>query len=278
MNHHIIRPYIPRVDLEAIARSIPLDQAGTSNASSESPKDQVLKTPENPSVIIQPTTDFWRVSGVEYRDGIHTFDLSKSLLDGGKGRTQDEWAKNYEDVKDKGGFYTPDYPLLYGLVKAVHSLGNNSGNSDKDEIQEFIKDSSRANWLMTLTRIAYTSKKMDKIIHNYGTGDIYNEDVDFITPDEYITKTAKPASYQKLLGTKDSVGGINEVFKWLNGTDTFAWKLNSKPKETKERVAGFDACSGWVDLYCCRNPTIAFASLGVRSARSAPSAKNLRRN
>ena len=231
-------------------------------------EEKGVEESEKSRIILQSTQDFWKISGVEYRDGVHTFDLSKSLLDEGKGRTQDEWAKNYEDVKDKDGFYTPDYPLLYGLVKAVYSLGNNSRNSDREQIQKFIKETSRANWLMTLTRIAYTSKGMDKIIHNYGTCDKYEDDVDFITPDEYMTKTGKPASYQKLLGTKDGVNEINEVFRWLNGTDIYTLKLNSKPKKTDERVAGFYADSVRVFLYCCRYPTIAFASLGVRCMRA----------
>ena len=257
MEHHIIRPYIKEVNLEELARSVPKEEVQR-----KEDKDKTAEEKAKSGVIITPATDFWQVSGVEYKNGIYPVDLSKSLLENVASKTQDKWVERYEAVKDKGDFYTPDYPLFYGLLKAVYS----SNKPEKDEIQKFIRDASRANWLMTLTRIAYTPKGLDKVIHNYGTKDMYEEDVDFITKDGKITKTGKPKSYQALLGTKDSVKEINEVFNWLNGTDAYAWKVNNKPAQLDERVAWFVAGSDRADLNCVSYPTGSNASLGVRFA------------
>ena len=118
---------------------------------------------------VRTTQDLWRIEGVNYRNGVYTVDLAKSLLDSGNAKTQEDWAKYYESVRGKSAFYTPDYPLLYGLVKALYTARDNS--SSKSEVvaaHDFLKDNARAKWLMPLTRILYKPRGTDDIIvHNY---------------------------------------------------------------------------------------------------------------
>jgi hypothetical protein len=218
-------------------------------------------SPQTPA-IITPNSRYWTLENVQYKGQNCTVDLARELLDNGNAHTQDEWASIYGTSKSQGEFYTPDYPTFYGILKAIEG-------ANLEEARQFIKDTSRANWLMTLTRIVYQpAGKDDLIIHNYGTSDKWDRSVDFITPDEWIKETKKPKSYQTLLDTSDSIQDINSLFKWLNGTDTKAWKLNSKPKSIDERVARFYAYSDGSVLYCGGNSTYANASLGVRLARA----------
>ncbi len=208
---------------------------------------------------------YWRISGVNYLGGIHTVDLMKKLLDEGREKTQDKWAAHYERKRDRDEFHTPDYPLFYGLVKALYAARDDSAQSAQIvEAQKFIKNTSRSRRIMTLTRIAYQSTGDDLVIHNYGTRDSYERHVDFITSSEWITDTSKPASYQALLDTQDSVQDIDTVLHWFNGTNTYAWKINSKPDKVIERVGGFNASSGWAGLSCYRNLMFSDPTLGVR--------------
>jgi len=230
----------------------------------------VVHTPQPSPPIIQPvspissTPEFWAISGVQYRGGVHDVLLAKSLLDGGSKKTQDNWARLYSPAKDKGEFYTPDYPIFYGLLKALYNAKDDTTKSTEiAEAQKFLKDTSRAKWLMTLTRIAYQPSDKDRVIHNFGTDDKYEEQVDFITPDEWIKDTSNPASYRALLGTEDNVQEINNVFQWLNGTNTYAWKVNSRPSSVDERVAGFYADSVRAFLSCDWGPSYTDSSLGV---------------
>ena len=211
---------------------------------------------------IQSLSDAWEISGVQYRNDIYTVDLGKALLDNGNGKTQDEWVTYSEAALDRDDFRTPDYPLLYGIVKSLYTQRNDSTKSAEiAEAQKFLKDTSRAKWLMTLTRIKYQHSN-DIIVHNHGTRSPYEKSLHFVGPDEYITDTKDIKPYQALLDTADGVDEIKGAFEWLNGTNTYLWRVNSK--DNTERVARFYANSGRAYLCCYRDPSNSNASLGVR--------------
>lgn len=44
----------------------------------------------NPQTAIQSAQDYWRVPGVNYRNGVYIVDLAKTLLDSGNAKTQDD--------------------------------------------------------------------------------------------------------------------------------------------------------------------------------------------
>ena len=131
------------------------------------------------------------------------------------------------------------------------------------EAQEFLKITSQGTRHITLTRVAYQPTGDDIIIHNCGTRARYENKVDFITSSEWIKDTRKPASYQALLGTQDSIEEINNVFQWLNGTNAYGWRVNPKSYTVDERVAGFHADSNRAYLYCDWTSTSSGFSLGV---------------
>ena len=227
-------------------------------------KKQAPQTPGNVPVITSHGAH-WHIDDILYRGENYTADLRKCLISDGAKKTQDEWAARYESVIDNNDFYTPDFPALYGIIKALYTARDDASQAAQiTEAQEFLRSTSREKFLMTLTRVAYQPTDKDIIIHNYGTRDRYEKSVDFITLNEWIKNTSKPASYQALLDTQDSVQEINSVFFWLNGTNAHSWKVNSKPDNVIERVAEFGTNPDKVNLDCGRVPAGSGSSLWVR--------------
>ena len=227
-------------------------------------KKQAPQTPGNVPVITSHGAH-WHIDDMLYRGENYTADLRKCLLGDGAEHTQDVWAARYERVIDNNDFYTPDFPALYGIVKALYTARDDAKQSSQiAKARKFLKNISRTRYLMTLTRVAYQPTDKDIIIHNYGTRARYENKVDFITPSERIKETSKPASYQALLDTQDSVQEINSVFNWLNGNNAYSWKVNPRPSDVDERVARFGAGSDRSVLSCNWNPTSSDSSLGVR--------------
>jgi hypothetical protein len=213
--------------------------------------------------VISPSNsgDFWRIN-INYRNAVYRADLSKSLLDGGIARTQQEWAKYTNDAKPKGDFYVGDMPLYFSILSAF----SKATGKDADEAREFLKKQMRAKWLMTLTRVQYNPKGSDKIIHNFYTPDIYEVQNNFIGGDSWI-KDVDTTNLEALLGNGDK-SQINAVFQKINDTDAYLWRVNSKPKKVDERVAWFGAGSDRADLDCDRGPSGSDSLLGVRMVRA----------
>ena len=224
----------------------------------------------NPTPLTQPIVvpassgDFWTVPGVNYRNNVIDVQILKNYLDAGNAKTQDDWARYSEQARAKGEFYLPDYPLFFAILERAYALKT---DSTIEEMRKKVQELSRAKWLTTTTRIKYVSKGKDKIVHNYGMSDPQELEEPFVGADGTIPAGSPETLYQKLLGTQSSVSDINSVFKWLNGTDTYIWRVNSKPSKLDERVAGFGADTGRAGLGCGRNPSGSRTGLGVRAIR-----------
>ena len=236
----------------------------------------VQSPPQNPPqgdspAGIQVFNDYWSITGVQYKGDFYVIDLSKSLLENGAVKTQDEWADLYSSAKSNNGFHTPDYPLFYGILRTLYAERNNSKYAAEiAKTQKFLKDTSRARWLMNLSRIKYQPKGKgdDIIMHNYGTPDEYQRACDFIGNDEWVKDTTTPIVYSNLLVSSDSPQQINNVFQWLNDTDAYLCRVNSRSKKkVDERVVWFYADSGRAVLNCYWDPSYSNSSLGVRVAR-----------
>ena len=233
-------------------------------------------TPDVKPVTIPPITvnpvstnaEFWTIPNVSYRGISTSVEVLKSLLDNKKCRTQDDWASYSEQARTNGDFYVPDYPLFYATLEKMFDLRDSIDYKQQvEEMRTTLQSLSRANWLMTLTRVQYSPKGKDNIIHNYGLGDKYELQESFVGEDGELPAKSSENVYQSFLGTGNSVNKIKDVFQWLNETPTYIWRLNSKPKQLDERVARFGANSGRAYLYCNGGPTSTDSSLGVRAIR-----------
>jgi hypothetical protein len=230
-----------------------------------------------PSAIVTPAQtnqQFWTIPNVNYRGAVGNVDVLKTLLDNETAKTQSDWVNYSEQSRLAGNFYTPDYPLFYATLDRALDLKDEKGYKTLiEEMRTTLQGFSRANWLMTLTRIAYQPSGKDRIIHNYGLKDNYEILQDFIGVDGVLPAGSNLNVYHALLGTTASLDRINKVFNWLNDTmSNYIFRINKKPKSVDERVAWFDAYSGGAFLSCDRVLAGSGVSLGVRFARRvAPS-------
>ena len=253
-----------RLKSEAQKRTV--DEQRNKSEDEREQEKQSRSNSQESDIIITPNSDYWTIKGVGYRGNEVDVNLSKTLLDNGSNKTQDEWAKYSTEAKKRKEFYTPDFPLYYSVLKAV-KLGQSLNQKGANEIRSTVKKFARENWLMALTRINYNQNTPDKIIHNYKQGnEEYSVDTNFIGQDGNISNLNPTKELSALLGT-DNVKEIGDVFQWLNETPTYLWRLNSRPDKQDERVARFGASSDRASLNCYRDPSDSYSSLGVRLAR-----------
>ena len=227
-------------------------------------------------ITVNPTSTnlaYWTIPNVAYRGKVGNVDVLNGLLDNGTSKTQDGWAAYSEKERASGQFYTPDYPLLYAALAKAFDLKDEKVYKQKvKEMRIVLKDLSRNNWLMTLTRIKYQPKGKDILVHNFGMKDKYEILEDFVGADGELPAGSPERVYRNLLGTTDSSDRIKKTFNWLNDTNTsYIWRVNSKPNSVDERVAWFIAGSDRAYLGCDRYPSGSDSSLGVRFVASGAS-------
>jgi len=217
----------------------------------------------NPQTAIQSAQDYWRVPGVNYRNGVYIVDLAKTLLDSGNAKTQDDWAKYTEEAKQKQDFYTGDMPLYHALFTAwFKQKDKKEDKKESEEVREFIQKQMREKWFTTLTRIAYQPQGDDLVMHNYGTKDKYEISSSIVGADRFI-ESGDSKALESILGT-GNISEINAVYNWINQTPAYIWRVNRKPSKVDERVARFGAIAVGVGLGCYGGPAVSYPSLGVR--------------
>jgi hypothetical protein len=221
----------------------------------ETPEPETLETTVSGSVT--SLAEHWEIPNVEYRNGIYTVRLAKSLLDNGNAKKQSDWIEYSKQARRNGDFYVGNMALQYSIFRAL-SLQT---NPESLEARDFIKKSMREKWLATTTRLKYDPSGNDEVIHDYGMPIQLKIGVELVGPDRFVD-TNDSNVLNALLLDKD-IARVNSVFNFLNGTNAYIWRLNSKPKKTDERVARFFAYSDWAYLGCDWDPDITNSCLGV---------------
>ncbi|MCX6748676.1 MAG: hypothetical protein NT076_03655 [Candidatus Pacearchaeota archaeon] len=146
------------------------------------------------------------------------------------------------------------------VLKPVFDL--RATDKEASNIRKFLREAMRQTYPNTLTRIAYMSEgKKDLIIHDYGTPKQTETEVDFVGSDGEIVSNLSLDACLALTGR--SPEEVRDIMKWINGTSAWVWRVNSKPRQRDERVAGFYASSGRADLDCSRRTGNSYPSLGV---------------
>ncbi|MBI4095923.1 MAG: hypothetical protein HY438_03625 [DPANN group archaeon] len=201
---------------------------------------------------------FWRIHGVQYGGKSLTVELLDGLL---PAMTQAEAGAHAKANPDK--FTAQDLPMYFGILRA---LEQQQTEWDVSAPVAFLRKSMQDNYLMTLTGIAYMPKGEDVVIHGVGTEKPYQKKVDVAGLSRQITQEDS-ACLEALVGT-GNVGAVDKVFRFINGTPTYLFRVNYKPPAVERRVARFDAYADVVGLDCDGDPQDPVTSLGVR--RVAP--------
>lgn len=170
--------------------------------------------------------------------------------------TQDRLADFYEQEKQKGNPLPTNSRQVFGVMQDAFNSGNN-------ELKNFLYNSVRNKFLLTLSRPVYNpAGQDDEIIHNYRTSDAYSISGNFVGPDCLIKNISDKRVLEASLGTSDT-GKIDETANYINKTPMHLWRVDAKPERRIERVARFNAVSYWLGLGLYVGPSYVYPSLRV---------------
>ena len=197
---------------------------------------------------VAPSESFWEIPGVVYRGETGTYRLFEAMT---QPMTQNELSELYEREKKAGNPHPADSILNFAIPLVAYNL-RKKNPEEAEELRNFLQTSFRK-YPNTLTRVIYSPSGNDRIIHNYGTSEQYSVDKKVVGKSDWLVNIPDKRVLEALLGTKN-VPQINRLFQWVNGTDAYIWRLDSKPKQEEERVAWFGAIVSRLSLTCGRNP------------------------
>lgn len=210
-------------------------------------------------------TSFYRVHGVPVgKEGkLYTVELQTDLLDNGAIRTQDQWAQFSKAELSDGRYSYLSLPQSRGLFHALRvNKDHPKAGSMIHEITDFLKQIHRKNYLITSSKVDYMPSGKDVVTHEYGLEGEHQVKAGILGPDEQIIKTADPQGYKALFETNDDITEINEDFKYINGTNAWAWKVNLRPNLKDTRVVRLVAVLGGFIVNCYGNPRGGDPALG----------------
>ena len=212
-------------------------------------QSRILYTPKSEGFFVVP--------GVVDRGETGTYRVFENMT---SSMTQDQLSELYETKNQKGNPHPVDSVLHFAIPLAAYNLKNESPN-EAEKLRQFLRQGFRQ-FPNTLTRAIYNPSGKDKIVHNHGTSDEYSSDAEIVGPDGLIAKIPDKKILESLLGT-DDIDKINEVSNWINGTNSYLWRLNSKPKNKEERVIGFCVGGDGFGLDCGRSPIVGYPAFRV---------------
>ncbi|MBA7651830.1 hypothetical protein ES703_59657 [subsurface metagenome] len=199
-------------------------------------KQEILYTP--------PNEGFWTISGVNYRGETETYRLFKKMT---PAMTQDHLSEFYGQEKAKGNPRPMNSVLHFAIMNASYNL-RNKNLKETERLRRFLQAGFQE-YPHTLTSVIYSPSGEDRIVHNHRTPDEFYIDAHVVGPDGWMKEIKDKKILESLLGTQDVVQ-IDKVSQWINRTNSFIWRLNSKPEQKHERVAGFGAGNGRLCFLC----------------------------
>lgn len=201
---------------------------------------------EAPALTWQSEPRF-RIPGVVYRGKQGNYLLFEQMT---SSMTQDSLIELYESEKAKGNPVPTDMPLIWAIATKGFELKDKNPEA-AEKLRHLLRQGFRK-WSTTLTRVHY-SPQDDCIVHNIGTSDQYTLEGNVVGPNGFVNEIPDNGVLEKLLGTRN-ISQINLVSQWINGTKSYIWRLNSKPKQLDKLVARFGADVDGLVLGCSRDP------------------------
>ncbi len=192
------------------------------------------------------------IPGVVYREQTGTYAIFEQMT---PSMNQEMLAEFYEKEKQKGNPHPTDAPLIWAIAIKSYELKNQKPEAS-ERLRKFLQQGFKIH-PNTLTRVAYNKfsgkDRKDKIIHNYKTLDEYSIYQKVVGPDGFVNYAQHKRVLEALLGTSD-VSKINRMSQWINETNNYFWRLNSKPNRKFERTAWFCVSDSRFGLNCNGGP------------------------
>ncbi len=205
-----------------------------------------------------PSESFWDVPGVSYRGETGTYRIFEQMT---PSMNQDKLAEYSEKEKQKGNPHAIDSVLHFAIFSQAYAL--RSQNPETAESLRVFLQSGLREYINTLTRVVYNpEEETDQVIHNYKTPDSYTLEGKLVGPDGWIKDFPDKRVLEFLLKIQDAKQ-INNISRWINDTNTYLWRVNSKPIQQDERVVRFNANSDRLFLDCLRDTLARYPAFWV---------------
>ncbi|MDP3734254.1 MAG: hypothetical protein Q8R37_03415 [Nanoarchaeota archaeon] len=199
---------------------------------------------------IDDSYDTFCLHNIYLNDNLYMVYWRNNMLDDEGEHRQDDWIELTRNEEWK----LPSGLVYYASLAALHYNQNHPDKKQKNLIvqcREMHAQDFEERWMMTSTRIIYTPHGKDTIIHDYGSLQPQEINVDLIGESgKFIHKNSGLENEIKaLLGTND-LEEVEQVYKALTGREPRLWRLDSRRKETLEQVLvlGIGFLDGYFDI------------------------------
>ena len=212
------------------------------------------------SIYTAPITieGYWEIEGVcangESRN-YHVFEKMTSAMN------HNRLIEYSMSEKEKGNPFVEDSIWTWAIFSRAYELRN----KHPEDIERLRKNLQLClkQYPNTLTRAVYNPEGViDKAVHNYGTPDEYILNGNLVGKDNWVNKIEDKEVLTSIIG-EENTDKLNQVSQWLNNTDAYLWRLNSKPSQQDERVVGFSALSGGLIFGCYWYPADRYPAFRV---------------
>ena len=187
---------------------------------------------------IENLPDRYRMHQVQYNNGVYVVDWSKELLDQGVSNVQQEWIEATQSTKWK----IPNLQLYHATLRALYQHREHPVKEQKEVVEElrqvFKADFTPAKpYMMTSTRIKYTTDDKDIVTHDVGYVTARKLTVSLVGPNGLINASSGlEKQMDALLGSRD-VAEIETVYEWMNDKKPYLYRFTQKPARDEERAA-----------------------------------------
>ncbi|MDP3734423.1 MAG: hypothetical protein Q8R37_04270 [Nanoarchaeota archaeon] len=194
---------------------------------------------------IESLDDGFRLYNVLYCRELYVVDWSTELLDNGRAHTQDRWLKWLKSDENEDKWQLASGPLYYAVLSALHYNRKNHPDKEQKELIQQCRamhaQDFKDHWMITSTRVIYTPQGKDKLIHDYGSQQQQEIELDFVGPDKYIRNySGLEQEVNALLGT-NNVEEVEQVYHDLTSKKPYLGRMNNKPdRERHQSLALWD--------------------------------------
>ncbi len=225
--------------------------------------------------------EYYKIHGVEYRNGIAVVRLNKILLgDDEKERNQQEWISYSLEAMEKNGCVAGSADLDYAILRAIAKNQNNPRcKTTIMKIVDFLRLDGVYN-LITTTQISYMQNR-DFTVHDAGMPNTHaientteKKEKKIAGNDEWLIKSEEDESIKKacsaVLGS-DDVKEINNTFRWLTGKNSYVKRLDLDERGRKIVVFRLEISNNprmYLDFR--QNPNYRGYAIGVKIEEFTP--------
>ena len=196
-----------------------------------------VSAPGNAGFSIKEFSTFYSVGGIRDLDDDCVYDFYKNTLES---KTQDKYIEHASNANVME-FHACAAPLIYAICKTLYENKDGAYNTIVENARKCLAEIFQKR-ITTLSSVYYSADKNlpDVVQHYHKKSPTFERQGFLVGPNGPITdpKTKAEDYVGSLLDTGDTMGKVNDVFKWVTGKDVYTFRHNTKPVE-KDKTAFF---------------------------------------